>query len=80
MGLEQNAGDWSKLNFVLQWKSLNKAIKDFYFGEYFCYELSYFIKRRDPEYFESVVRRFIGNRIEKSFVDYYLLDDDKQVL
>ncbi len=27
-----------------------------------------------------MVRRFVANRMEKSFVDHYLLDDDKEVL
>ena len=79
-GAEHGSSEWLKLSFVQQWNSLNKATKDFYFGEYFSYELSFFIKRRDRDYFENVVRRFIGNRLEKSFVDFYLLDDDKAVL
>jgi len=78
--MESASSDWYKLSFVTQWSSLNKQTKDFYFGEYFSYELSFFIKRRDPAYFAEVVRRFIANRMEKSFVDHYLLDDDKQVL
>jgi hypothetical protein len=80
MGMGTGSSDWSKLAFVMQWSSLNKQTKDFYFGEYFSYELSFFIKRRDPSYFEEVVRRFISNRMEKSFVDHYLLDEDKEVL
>lgn len=80
MGMANGYSDWSKLSFVIQWSQLNKQTKDFYFGEYFSYELSFFIKRRDPAYFEEVVRNFIVNRMEKSFVDHYLLDDDKQAL
>jgi len=76
VGLDSGSSEWQKLSFVLQWNSLNKQTKDFYFGEYFSYELSFFIKRRDPAYFESVVRRFISNRMEKSFVDHYLVDND----
>ena len=75
--MESGSSDWYKLAFVTQWSSLNKQTKDFYFGEYFSYELSFFIKRRDPAYFAEVVRRFIANRMEKSFVDHYLLDDDE---
>lgn len=52
MGMETGSNDWSKLAFVMQWNTLNKQTKDFYFGEYFSYELSFFIKRRDPSYFE----------------------------
>jgi superfamily I DNA and RNA helicase len=77
MGMETGSNDWSKLAFVMQWNTLNKQTKDFYFGEYFSYELSFFIKRRDPSYFEKVARRFIANRMEKSFIDHYLIDDDK---
>jgi hypothetical protein len=45
------------------------------FAEYSCFELHLFIKSRDPEYFEKVVKPFVIYKMEKRFVDYYLLDD-----
>ena len=32
---------------------------------------------KDPAYFDQVVRPFLTNKIEKTFVDYWLLDYDE---
>jgi hypothetical protein len=50
--------------------------KNGYFGEYQCHELNFYIKRQDNVYFESVVRKFLSCKMEKSFFDLYLLDMD----
>jgi hypothetical protein len=40
-----------------------------------CHELNLFIYFKDPRYFTSVVRPFIRNKMEKEFVDFWLLED-----
>ncbi len=35
-----------------------------------------FLKLKDPKYFEEVVRPFLTNKMEKTFVDYWLLEYD----
>ena len=44
-----------------------------------CHELNLFIKKRDPEYFKTVVVPFLQCKMEKTFVDYYLLGDHATV-
>ena len=46
------------------------------FGTYACHELNLFIKFRDPEFFEAIVRPYLFNKMEKSFMDYFLLEKD----
>ena len=46
------------------------------FGNSACHELNLFIKFRDPEFFEAIVRPYLFNKMEKSFMDYFLLDKD----
>jgi len=38
-----------------------------------------FLKIKEPAYFEQVVKPFLKNKIEKTFVDYWLLDMDDGV-
>ena len=49
-------------------------------SEFTCYELHFFIKKKDPDYFEKVVRGFIATKMEKNFMDYYLIDETDSVL
>ena len=43
------------------------------------HELNLFIKKRDPEYFKTVVLPFLQCKMEKKIVDYYLLGDNATV-
>ena len=36
--------------------------------------MNVFLKMKDNEYFEIVVKPFLKNKIEKTFVDFWLLD------
>lgn len=42
-----------------------------------CHEINTFIKYKDQEFFESVVVSFIQNKLEKTIVDYCLLEDEE---
>ena len=59
---------------------LSRKEKDKYFSGYTCHELHLFLKKRDPQYFAEVVQPFVATKMEKSFIDHYLLDDDDEVL
>ena len=45
-----------------------------------CHELNLFLKKRDPQFFESVVKSFLSCKLEKTFVDFYLLGDYAQAI
>lgn len=44
----------------------------------FSHELNFFIFKRDKQFFESHVKMLIQNKIEKTFIDWYLLADYDQ--
>ncbi len=46
------------------------------YSEFCSHELNVFLKLKDPEFFKNAVRPFIENKIEKTFVDYWLIDLD----
>lgn len=61
------------LSFVLKWAGLSSFEKDQKYSDYFCHELNFFISRRDPAYFNDVVKPFLETKMEKQFMDHYLL-------
>jgi hypothetical protein len=61
------------LGFVLKWAGLSSAEKDQKYSDYFCHELNFFIAKRDPAYFTQVVQPFLETKMEKQFMDHYLL-------
>ncbi len=49
------------------------------YDKYASHELNLFVYFKDKEFFEGVVKVFIRNKKEKTLVDYYLLDDKKNL-
>jgi hypothetical protein len=62
--------------FVLRWHQLSDAEKREHFSKYACHELSFFLHRKDPEFFRTVVQPYLKNKLHKTFLDHYLLEDD----
>ncbi len=66
----------TKFGFVVRWPELTNEQKLEKYSEFACHELNLFLQRKDPAFFESVVRPFIANKFAKTFVDHYLLGDE----
>ncbi len=60
-------------SLVFKWhsKTLDEKCKDYY--KHMCHELNFFLAKRDADFFNSVVRPFLACKMEKTFVDHYLL-------
>jgi hypothetical protein len=71
---------WLKLQFVKKWDTFSTDQKNVYFGEYFSHELNFFIKKHDSAYFDKVVRPFLASKMQKHFVDLWLLDHDEKLI
>ena len=69
--------DWSSL--LLNWNSFDIDIKKEIYDRECCHELNVFIRFKDEEFFNNVVRKYIKNKINKTFVDYCLLSEVKEV-
>lgn len=50
------------------------------YSEYLGHELNFFIMRRDPAYFAATVRPFVSSKMEKQFMDHYVLGSTIEVL
>lgn len=71
---------WKKLDFVIGWQSLSTDEKHRYLSEYGSHEFHFFIKMKDPEYFNAIVRGVLTNKMEKSLFDHFLLDNHAEVV
>lgn len=68
--VDQNYSDKDAASAAMDYKTkLEKYNKNS------CHELNIFLYFKDYTFFEEVVRPFIRNKIEKRFVDYFLLND-----
>lgn len=65
-----------EFEFITRWPQLDAAEKRRLYSEYSCHELNLFLAHKDPEFFATVIRPFITNKKEPSFVDRYLLEED----
>jgi hypothetical protein len=71
---------FKEFDFIKKWLKLSAGDKDRYYSEYCCNELNIFIKNKDPSYFKHTVKPYLQCKMEKLFVDHYLLENNRQVL
>ncbi len=62
--------------FVIDWDSLEEQEKRARYSKYASHELSFYLSRKAPEFFEAVILPYLRNKKDKTFVDHYLLGDD----
>ena len=65
--------------FLRTWPSLDAAAKRTLYSKYASHELSFFLSRKDPAFFKSVVLPFLANKRDQTFLDHYLLGSDLAV-
>lgn len=66
----------SSFSFLTRWPKLTREEKLAQLSERGCHELRLFVREHDPELFEEVVRPYLRNKLEKTFLDHWLLDED----
>jgi hypothetical protein len=71
-----NDAKLAKFAWVLQWPKLKDEEKRAKYSEFACHELSFFVARKDPAFFQKVVVPYLRNKKDKTFVDEYLLGAD----
>jgi len=64
----------SDFAFVMKWAQMTEEQKNTNYSAKTSHELNVFLYFKDKEYFNRVVRPFIACKLEKTFIDYYLLD------
>ena len=61
--------------FLSDWPSMEEAEKLSKYHEFASHELHMFLHERDPEFFAEVIRPYLKNKLNKTFVDRWLLEE-----
>ena len=69
-----------KWAFLKRWSELTQDEKLLKFNDLMCHELNIYIYFKDRTFFNDVVAALIQNKIEKTFVDLFLLEKYKEIL
>ena len=69
----------AKFEFILRWPDLEEDEKQAKYNEFACHELSYFLAQKDPGFFDAVIKPYLANKKDKTFMDDWLLDRDLDV-
>jgi hypothetical protein len=62
--------------FVLTWPKLKAEEKRTLYSKYSSHELNFFLFKKDAEFFGAVVKPYLANKKDKTFLDHYLLEAD----
>ena len=57
----------------MKWATTTNEEKLKHYSKNHCHELNIFIWFKDPVFFAETVKPYLLNKMEKTFVDYYLL-------
>jgi len=66
----------AEFSFILDWPTFDEKKKRELYSKHACHELSFFLARKDPEFFAKVVQPFLANKKDRTFLDEYLLEND----
>ncbi len=63
-----------------KWKGFSTEEKYRHFSKNACHELNLFLYFKDQAYFYEVVKPFIACKMEKTFIDYFLLEMKESIV
>lgn len=65
-----------EFSFILNWPKLKIDEKRSLYSKHASHELSFFLFKKDPEFFQTVVKPYLENKRDKTFIDRFLLEED----
>jgi 5-hydroxyisourate hydrolase-like protein (transthyretin family) len=71
-----NDAKLAEFAFILNWPNLKPAEKRTQYSKFASHELNFFLSKKDPEFFRSVIRPYLANKKDKTFMDRWLLEED----
>jgi hypothetical protein len=71
----QNA-NLNEFSFILRWPGMKQAEKLEKYSRYSCHELNFFLYHKDNAFFKEVIKPYIANKKDKTFMDHWLLGAD----
>jgi len=68
--------EFAKFAFLGDWAAKSADEKATLYREHACHELHFFLFRKDRAFFDAVIKPFLQQKLEKDFLDRWLLDED----
>jgi hypothetical protein len=68
-----------EFGFLMDWPELEENDKIEKYRTYACHELHFFIYRKDREFFDKIIRPYLKNKKEPTFLDDWFLQRDLSV-
>lgn len=65
-----------EFSFIMNWPKLKIEEKRTLYSKHASHELSFFLYKKDPEFFNEVIKPYLTNKKDKTFFDHYLLGYD----
>ncbi|MEW6746782.1 MAG: hypothetical protein AB1486_28915 [Planctomycetota bacterium] len=65
-----------EFGFITMWPGLDGERKLDLYSRHACHELDFFLLKKDTPFFDRVIRPYLRNKKEKTFLDEWLLGDD----
>jgi hypothetical protein len=66
----------AEFGFLMTWPKLKPEEKRALYSKYACHELHFFLLKKDRPFFDDVVKPYLQNKKDKTFLDHWLLGDD----
>ncbi|MBM3850664.1 MAG: hypothetical protein FJ396_10880 [Verrucomicrobia bacterium] len=66
----------ARFDWLMRWPSLSPEEQRARYSEFACHEVNLFLQRKDPRFFETVIRPHLANQRARTFLDDYLLGSD----
>ncbi len=63
----------AEFRFILDWPTLKPEEQREKYSKYACHELNFFLLKKDPQFFAQVVRPYLANKKDKTFLDEWLV-------
>ena len=74
--LLNNNAAFDKFECITRWPTLNEGEKEVHYSDLTCHELNLFLLVHDKPFFDRVVRPYLDNKMQKQFMDDYILGSD----
>jgi len=65
-----------EFRFIADWHNLDEAERRSKYSAYACHELNLFLYHKDRPFFDQVIRPYLANKKDKTFIDHWLLEAD----
>jgi len=76
LGTLSNDATLATFGFLLRWPQMTEEEKRGKYSEFASHELGFFVSCKDEEFFARVIRPYLRNKKDKTFLDRWLLGDD----